>query len=88
MSLVEQKARVTELLVGTKDKKNAAAALGELLEFAAKPNLESLLVEALPQIIEAIGDKQKTTQAAASQVRPAGAGAARALGSLVLSAPA
>jgi len=80
MSLVEQKARVTELLVGTKDKKNAAAALGELLEFAAKPNLESLLLEALPQIIEAIGDKQKTTQAAASQVRP---GAGRTRGALV-----
>jgi elongation factor 3 len=59
---------VSELLAQAKDKKQAADALGELAQLAAKAELESVLVTALPQVIEAIGDKQKTTQAAATQV--------------------
>ena len=71
--LAEHKTRVSELLALAKDKKQAAEALGELAQLASKAELESVLVAALPQVIEAIGDKQKTTQAAATQVRP-GAG--------------
>ena len=67
--LADHKTRVSELLAQAKDKKQAADALGELAQLAAKAELESVLVTALPQIIEAIGDKQKPTQAAATQVR-------------------
>ena len=67
--LADHKTRVSELLAKAKDKKQAADALGELAQLAAKAELESVLVTALPQVIEAIGDKQKTTQAAATQVR-------------------
>ena len=67
--LADHKTRVSELLAQAKDKKQAADALGELAQLAAKAELESVLVTALPQVIEAIGDKQKTTQAAATQVR-------------------
>jgi len=49
MSLVDQQAQVGVLVRGTKDKKQAVAALGGLLELAAKPEFESLLVAALPQ---------------------------------------
>ena len=67
--LADHKTRVSELLAKAKDKKQAADALGELAQLAAKAELESVLVTALPQVIEAIGDKQKPTQAAATQVR-------------------
>ena len=67
--LADHKARVSELLAQAKDKKQAAEALGELAQLAAKAELESVLVAALPQVIEAVGDKQKTTQAAAAQAR-------------------
>jgi elongation factor 3 len=66
--LADHKTRVSELLAKAKDTKQAADALGELAQLAAKAELESVLVTALPQVIEAIGDKQKPTQAAATQV--------------------
>ena len=68
MSLVEQKTQVSSLVRGMKDKKGAAAALGSLLELATKPELESLLVGALPDVLEAVGDKQKPVQVAAKEV--------------------
>ena len=68
--LADHKTRVSELLAKAKDKKQAADALGELAQLAAKAELESVLVTALPQVIEAIGDKQKTTQAAATAKSP------------------
>jgi len=68
MSLAEQQKRVADLVAGAKDKKTAATALGELLEFAQKAEAESVLVSVLPAIMEAAGDKQKATQQAAVQV--------------------
>lgn len=41
----------------TKDKKQAVAALGGLLELAAKPEFESLLVAALPQARGRVGGR-------------------------------
>ena len=44
-----ERARVAELVLDTKDKQRAVAALGGLLELAAKPELENVIVAALPQ---------------------------------------
>jgi len=68
MSLVEQRTQVATLVKGMKDKKAAAGALGSLLELAKKPELESLLVGALPDVLEAIGSKDKPAQVAAKEV--------------------
>ena len=44
-----ERARVDELLRDTKDKQRAVGALGSLRDLACKPELEHVLVAALPQ---------------------------------------